>query len=135
MLNFALCRHLDQVDGVDIQRIVRTVLPPCILGADVSRGNDLEAEVGRGCKEVDEKASSVETPTVAAPWTPSQIKLHTVALDTRSMNAGHTGKIVLHDASFQHLLISGDKVDESKVVCAGKTDAGKAGCGWNASSE
>ena len=77
----------------------------------------------------------MEAPTVTAPWTPNQIKLHTVAFGTRSINAGHTGKIVLYDASFKHLLISGTEVDDSKVISAGKTDAGKAGSGRNASSE
>ena len=72
---------------------------------------------------------------MTAPWTPNQIKLQTVAFGTRSFNAGHTRKIVLHDASLQHLLITGAEVDESQVICTGETDAGKAGRCWNASSE
>jgi len=95
----------------------------------------MEAKVDCGCKEVNKEASSVETPTVVAPWTPSQIKLQTVAFSTIMVNFGHTRKIVLHDASLQHLLISGAEVDESKVVCAGETDAGEAGGGWKASPE
>ena len=87
----------------------------------------------------------METRTVVAPWTPNQIKLYTVALfDDRQPTTenrqptdslGHTRKIVLHDASLQHLLIFRVEVDESKVVCAGETDAGKAGRCWDASSE
>ena len=77
----------------------------------------------------------METPTVSAPWIPNQIELNTVAFGTGIVNTGHTGKIVLHDSSFQHLLISGAEVYESKVISAGETDAGKAGSCRNTSSE
>merc|ERR1719264_1026177 len=136
LFKFALHWHLDQVDRVDVQRIFRiSVAISLKLRADVRGCDDLEAEADGGRKEVNKKTSSVETRTVVAPWTPNQIKLDTVAFDARSVNLGHTRKIVLHDASLQHLLISRVEVDESKVVCAGKTDAGKAGRCWDASSE
>ena len=51
------------------------------------------------------------------------------------MEDAYSRKIVLHDACFQHLLITGAEVDESKVVCVGETDAGEARRCWNASSE
>ena len=95
----------------------------------------MEAKVDCSCKEVNKQASSVETSTVTPPWTPNQIELYTVAFNARTVNSGHTRKIVLHDASFQHLLISTAEVDESKVVCAGETDAREVGGCWNASSE
>mgnify|MGYP007045156717 CR=1 FL=1 len=118
---------------MDVQRIFRiSVAISLKLRADVRGCDDLEAEVEGGCKEVNKKTSSVETRTVVAPWTPNQIKLYTVAF---AFVLGHTRKIVLHDASLQHLLISAAEVDESKVVCAGETDAGKAGRCWDASSE
>merc|ERR1719264_888456 len=137
LFKFALHWHLDQVDRVDVQRIFRIAVAISLkLRADVRGCNDLEAEVEGGCKEVNKKTSSVETRTVVAPWTPNQIKLYTVAFAfARRVNLGHTRKIVLPDASLQHLLISAAEVDESKVVCAGETDAGKAGRCWDASSE
>ena len=67
-----------------------------------------------------------------APRTVFQVKLQAVAFGVRN---GNTRKIILHDASFQNLLVSEAEVDETKVVCAGETDAGKAGSGWNASPE
>merc|ERR1719151_11330 len=136
LFKFALHWHLDQVDRVDVQWIFRiSVAISLKLRADVRGCDDLEAEADGGRKEVNQKTSSVETRTVVAPWTSNQIKLDTVAFDARSVNSVHARKIVLHDASLQHLLISTAEVDESKVVCAGETDAGKAGRCWDASSE
>merc|ERR1719151_198876 len=136
LFKFALHWHLDQVDRVDVQRIFRiSVAISLKLRADVRGCDDLEAEADGGRKEVNQKTSSVETRTVVAPWTSNQTKLDTVAFDARSVHSVHARKIVLHDASLQHLLIFRVEVDESKVVCAGETDAGKAGRCWDASSE
>ena len=77
----------------------------------------------------------MQTRALVAPWTPRQIKLESIAFSVRSMIDPDTRQIVLHDAIFQHLLISGAEVDESKVVCAGEADAGEAGRCWDASSE
>ena len=70
LLSFALSWHLDEEDGVNVQRIVRLVVPSCKLGADVRGGDNLEAEVDCGCKELNKEASSVETRALVAPWTP-----------------------------------------------------------------
>ena len=77
----------------------------------------------------------METRALVAPWTPRQIELETITFSVRSMIHADTRKIVLHDAIFQHLLITGAEVDESKVVCAGEADAGEAGRCRDASSE
>ena len=73
----------------------------------------------------------METPGVRAPRFPSQSELETVTFSTRSVAHGHTRKIVLQYASLQHFLVSGAEVDESKMLCAGETDAGETGGCWD----
>ena len=89
------------------------------------------------------EAFGVETRAVVAqrslavivPGFPDQGELETVTFSTRSVSQGHTRKIVLQYAGLQHFLISGAEVDESKIACAGETDAGEAcGC-WDTSPE
>ena len=65
------------------------------------------------CKEVNKEASSVQIEL----WTPKQIKYHTVAFATQSVNSR---MIVLLDASLQHFLIYRAEVDKAKAVCAKK---------------
>jgi len=74
------------------------------------------------------------TLAVIVPGFPDQGELETVTF-TRSVSQGHTRKIVLQYAGLQHFLISGAEVDESKIACAGETDAGETcGC-WDTSPE
>ena len=58
-------------------------------------------------------------------------KLETVSFSTRGFEHGRTRKIVLQYAGPQHLFISETEVDESKIACAGETDAGETGGSWN----
>jgi len=75
------------------------------------------------------------TLAVIVPRFPGQSELETVTFSTRSVAHGHTRKIVLQYAGLQHFLVFGAEVDESKIACAGETDAGETGGCWNTFSE